>query len=371
MTNLIYGKLNRRRLLQKTATTAVGVAASSLAVRFAAAADNTVTVTDGGGAWGAAQKAAYFEPFEKETGIKVVLVPYALPGKIKASIEAGAPIADVADLSGSQLPSFGRAGLLEEIDTKYFNADDLNNLHPVKADRFGVPSLFGAIVVAFDNGAFKESKPATWSDFWNTEKFPGPRSLADGGTLTVAHTFEIALLADGVAPEKLYPIDWDRAFKSLDQIRPNISKFWTGFAEPVQLIVDQSAALASAYNGRVTSAQADGASIDFSWDQAVLGWDHWVVPKGAKNLDNALKFIAFATRADRQAEFAKLIDYGPTNARAYDLLSPERSAKLPTSPAVKDKLVITNFEWWASEASPGVSNEVQATRLWEQWLKKA
>ncbi|WP_413711793.1 ABC transporter substrate-binding protein [Rhizobium sp. Rhizsp82] len=371
MSEVFKTAIDRRTLLKGAASASLGFAASGILGGRAVSAENTVIVTDGGGAWGAAQKAAYFDPFEKETGIKVSLVPYALPGKVKASIEAGAPVADVADLSGSQLPSFARAGLLEEIDTKFFAASDLESLLPIKADRFGIPSLFGAIVVAFEKDAYQGSKPTGWADFWNAEKFPGPRSLADGGTLTVAHTFEIALLADGVSPDKLYPIDWERAFKSLDRIRPNISKFWTGFAEPVQLLVDQSATLASAYNGRVTSAQSDGAAIDFTWDQAVLGWDHWVVPKGATNVENAFKFIAYATRADRQAEFAKLIDYGPTNARAYDLLTPERAAKLPTSPAVKDKLVITDFEWWASEASSGVTNEAKATQLWEQWLKKA
>lgn len=362
--------LNRRQLLQGTAVAALGVTAGSAVTRMAKADSGTVTITDGGGSWGAAQRAAYFEPFEKETGIKVVLVPYALAGKVKASVEAGAPVADVADLSGSQLPIFGKAELLEEIDTKFFKPEDIAGFNPVKIDRFGVPSLFGAIVVAFDKTAFPSGGPATWAEFWDTNKFPGARSLADGGTLSVAHTFEIALLADGVAPDKVYPIDWDRAFKSLDRIRPQIAKFWTGFAESVQLIVDQSVSVASAYNGRVTAAQADGASIAFSWDQAVLGWDHWVVPKGTKNVENAFKFIAFASRADRQAEFAKLIDYGPTNSHAYDLLTPERAAILPTSPGVRDKLVVSNFEWWASEASDGVTNDQQATRLWEQWLKQ-
>ncbi|MGO6819214.1 ABC transporter substrate-binding protein [Rhizobium brockwellii] len=370
MKNPIQTSHSRRQILKGTAMAAVSLAASNVWTRNASADSGSVIVTDGGGTWGAAQKAAYFDPFEKETGIKVVLVPYALAGKIKASVEANAPVADVADLDSSVLPTFSNDGLLEEIDTQYFKAEDLSAFKIAKIEKFGVPSLFGAVVVAFDKSAFPSGGPKTWTEFWDTDKFPGSRSLADGGTLRIAHTFEIALLADGVSPDKLYPIDFDRAFKSLDKIRPQIAKFWTGFAEPVQLIIDQSVSAASAYNGRVTSAQAGGAPLDFSWNQAVCAPDHWVVPKGAKNRDNAMKFIAFASRADRQAEFGKLIDYGPTNSFAYDMLTADRLSRLPTSPGVREKLVFSDFNWWASEASPGVTNEQQATRLWEQWLKK-
>jgi putative spermidine/putrescine transport system substrate-binding protein len=358
----------RRQVMKGAAAAALGVAAPF--VRPARADAGNVVITDGGGTWGAAQKAAYFDPFEKEMGIKVTLVPYALPGKIRSSVTAGVPVADAVDLSGSQLPSFVRDGLLEAIDTKYFAPDDLASLSPVKADPHAIPSLFGAIVLAYGRDTFKQ-QPTRWSDLWDFDVFPGPRSLADGGAVPDANTFEIALLADGVTPEKLYPLDWDRALKSLDRLRPKIAKFWTGFAEPVQLLVDQSAVITSAYNGRVTSAQADGAPVEFSWNQGILGWDHWVVPKGAPNADNAFKFIAFATRADRQAAFAKLIDYGPTNSRAYSMLNAERSKRLPTAPGIRDMLVIKNYDWWAQEASAGVSNELHATRIWEQWLKRS
>ncbi len=45
--------------------------------------------------------------------------------------------------------------------------------------------------------------------------FDGPR-----------YTLEAALLADGVAPDKLYPPDVDRAFKSLDKIKDQVARVW-------------------------------------------------------------------------------------------------------------------------------------------------
>jgi putative spermidine/putrescine transport system substrate-binding protein len=46
---------------------------------------------------------------------------------------------------------------------------------------------------------------------------------------------EIALLADGVAPDKLYPLDLDRAFKKLDTIKKNT--IWWATNAPVPAVV--------------------------------------------------------------------------------------------------------------------------------------
>ena len=39
-------------------------------------------------------------------------------------------------------------------------------------------------------------------------------------------------MADGVAPDKLYPLDVDRAFKKLEEIKPNITVWWTSGRNP-------------------------------------------------------------------------------------------------------------------------------------------
>src|SRR5215470_2323160 len=43
--------------------------------------------------------------------------------------------------------------------------------------------------------------------------------------------FEEALLADGVAMDKLYAMDVDRALKSPDKIRPSLTTWWKEGAE--------------------------------------------------------------------------------------------------------------------------------------------
>ena len=63
-----------------------------------------------------------------------------------------------------------------------------------------------------------DAVPASWADFWDVKRFSGPRGLRNNprGTL------EIALLADGISAEKLYPLNLDRAFAKLDELRPHL-----------------------------------------------------------------------------------------------------------------------------------------------------
>jgi len=99
-----------------------------------------------------------------------------------------------------------------------------------------------------------------------------------------------------------------------------------------------------------------------------LQWDALVVPRGAKNAENAMKFIAFASRPEQQARFAELITYGPTNSRAQPLLKPERAKLLSTAPDLVGKQIVQDYGWWGGQAGNGKSNEQIASAMWERWV---
>ncbi|WP_312841749.1 extracellular solute-binding protein [Sinorhizobium psoraleae] len=162
-------------------------------------------------------------------------------------------------------------------------------------------------------------RPTTWADFWNADKFPGVRSLVSGAYGSEG-PWEEALLADGVAADALYPMDIDRVFASLDKIKPHIRKWWSSGSEIYQIMHDKNADIMQSYDGRAQSLIDQGAPIEISRNQAKLTWDYFTIPKGSSNVSSAQKFIEFATRADRQAAFVKLIPYGPTNRNAFKLM---------------------------------------------------
>lgn len=365
-----------RRLLLRTATLAGGlVAVRSLFPSPSLAKDlkgsGTVAVYDGGGSWGEAKRIAYFEPFEKETGIKVVAVPRTDTGAVRASIMAGAPRYDVTILSGSTTETFGREGMLLPIDYNWYETAEIESFDPVKPGKFSVPHIIYSLIVAYDGTKFPSNGPASWADVWDTKKFPGPRSLPTGTWGGDGGTFECALMADGVEPANLYPIDWDRAFKSLEKLKPNILKWWMSGAEGPQLIVDKQIAAGSAWNGRISAANEQGAKIGFTWNQGILQYDNWVLPKGGKNTLNGQKFIAFASRPENQAKFAELILYAPPNAKAYDLIKPDRAKQLPTSPEARKLQFVQNYEFWNAASKSGIPNNKYAVVEWEKWIAGA
>lgn len=330
-----------------------------------------LVVYDGGGSWGEAKRLAYFEPFERETGIKVIAQPRTETGAVRASVMAGAPRYDLTILSGGSAPTFERDGLLQPLDYGYFEKKDLDAFTPVPTGRFLCPHIVYSLLIAYDGAKFSGTAPASWADVWDVRKFSGGRSLPTGTWAGDGATFEAALMADGVEPSQLYPLDWDRAFKSLTRIKPNVVKWWTSGAEGPQLIIDRQITVGSAWNGRISAANEQGAKIGFTWKQGVLQYDSWVLLKGAKNADNAMKFLAFASRAENQAKFAQHILYAPPNSRAFEFIPADRAKLLPTSPEARKEQFVQNYDFWNAISPSGKPNNQVAVAEWERWLAGA
>lgn len=67
-------------------------------------------------------------------------------------------------------------------------------------------------------------EPKSWAEFWDIKALPGARTMAD--MASGAPNLELALISDGVPMDKVYPIDIDRAFRSMSRIKPAVTKFW-------------------------------------------------------------------------------------------------------------------------------------------------
>ncbi|WP_221964998.1 ABC transporter substrate-binding protein [Rhizobium laguerreae] len=364
--------LSRRSILkQSLSLAAISVAGVKLLSAPAIAKTLTGTgeliVYDGGGTWGAAQKTAFFDPFEEETGIRLIRNPRSEMAAIRASVQAGIPRYDITVIAGGDVPSFVADDLLLPIDYSFFEKEDLAGFDTVSTQKFACPHIIYALIGAYSTEEFPNGGPDNWSDFWDTKKFPGLRTLGTGVQQAGVGTFEAALLADGVDPSKLYPLDWDRAFKSLDRIKPDVLKWWESGAETGQLLVDKQVVGGSAWNGRISSAIDEGVKLSFMWNQGLLQTDYWVALKGSKNQENAMKFLAFAGRADRQAEFVKHILYSPPNSRAFSTIAPDLVTKLPTQPSLKGKLIPQDYDFWG-QSTDGVPNVRYAVSQWEAWI---
>lgn len=323
-----------------------------------------VVVTSGGGTWEEAQKKAFFEPFTRDTGIKVVLVPED-HAKLLASVKMGQPEADVTSIPGGLLAGFVNKNSVEEIDYSLFSPDSIEAIPDNLKNKYGVGALLYSVGIAYDTTHYADADkaPKNWVDFYNVDAFPGMRTLPKCEKMIDGGLLEGALMGDGVQPKDVYPIDMDRAFGKVEAIKAHVSRWWTAGADAPQSLIDGEVDIADAYNGRIFGARKQGAPLAFSWDQSLLQYDYWVVMKGSPNRENAAKLLAYISRAEPQAIFAEAIGYGPVNRKAYDLVSAELRQTLPGAPGVAEKQLFQNYDWWNAVGTDGKTN-------WETALKR-
>jgi len=135
-----------------------------------------------------------------------------------------------------------------------------------------------------------------------------------------------------VPVDKVFPLDVDRAFRKLDQIKPHIKVWWTQGNQSQQLLRDGEVDAMVIWNARASELQQQGVPVELVWNGATITTTMWGVAKGAPNRKLAWEFIQFAVQAKPQADFANKLFYGPTNPEAFKYISPDVSRQLPTYP---------------------------------------
>ncbi|MDK1374027.1 MULTISPECIES: polyamine ABC transporter substrate-binding protein [unclassified Sinorhizobium] len=306
-----------------------------------------------GGTTQDAQKAAWADKFAEKSGTNVLQDGPTDYGKLKAMVEANAVTWDVVDVEGDYAAQAGKNGLLEKLD---FSVIDKSKLDPRFVTDYSVGSFYYSFVIGC-NKDIVDACPKTWSDLFDTEKFPGKRTFYKWSAPGV---IEAALLADGVPADKLYPLDLDRAFKKLDTIKGDII-WWSGGAQSQQLLASAEAPFGSLWNGRMTALAQSGINVETSWEQNITAADSLVVPKGAKNKDAAMQFIALATSAEAQAELANLTGYAPINLDSPKMMDEELAKTLPDAQTASQ--VNADMNYWAE-------NRDAIGERWYAWQAK-
>ena len=333
------------------------IASTTLAVTFAVAgaatAADQMVFTSWGGTTQDAQKASWAEPFTAKTGITVVQDGPTDYGKIKAMVEAKGVTWDVVDVEGDYAVQAAKNGMLEKLD---FSVIDKSKLDPRFVTDYSVGSFYYSFVIGCNSDVAKAC-PESWADLFDTAKFPGKRAFYKWSAPGV---IEAALLADGVAADKLYPLDLDRAFKKLDSIKADIV-WWDGGAASQQLLASGEAPFGSFWNGRLTALAATGVNVKTSWTNNITAADALVVPKGSKNVADAMKFIAAATSAEGQAKLAAATGYAPTNVDSSKLMDPAVAKTLPDQQTATQ--VNADMNYWAEHRD-------EIGKRWYAWQAK-
>jgi putative spermidine/putrescine transport system substrate-binding protein len=329
----------------------------------------TVVVSSYGGKYTDALREAVLKPFEQATGIKVVEVTGMTLPKIRAMVMAKNVEVDVLELVSTEMNTLTRQDSLEKIDYKALDQATIEQLYKGSVQPYGVGFLYYSQGIAYNTKSYsKENHPRNWAEFWDTKKYPGRRFFPIGD-YAWSSPIEAALIADGVPPDQLYPLDLERAYKSLSRLKPAVTKWTNSASANPQGLVDGEADLGFANSSRIEELKQQGAPVDFEWNQAFLSQDFLCIPNGAKNLKNALVYISFALSAASEARIAKLMPYGPGNKAAIELLPKDVLDTLSSGPENLARQVPLNADWWMQVDASGKTNVERNAAMWNSWSK--
>ena len=290
----------------------------------------------------------YIKPFRTKTGINCVRENPNPLGKLRAMVESGKITACLFELGSDGVAQSRVLKLIEPLD---WDAIAPQPMFPEARTEFGLGYQYFSTVMAWRKGV---KEPKSWADFFNTKDFPGKRVLPDYPQYCLA----FALLADGVAPDKLFPLDVDRALKKLGEIKRDIAVLWKAGAQPPQLLNDNEVQYAISWSGRV----AGQPKIAFTFNQGMFDLSYICVPKGAAKEEKAaaMKLLHEMTVVQNQAKAADVVSYTGCSPDLEALLPKDKIGEFPTTKANKSVQWQQNADWWRD-------NGEMVDKKWEQF----
>ncbi|WP_158815585.1 ABC transporter substrate-binding protein [Methylocapsa sp. S129] len=343
------GEISRRRFTQLAAMMLAG-APLALRAGGARAADQQLVLVNWGGDALKAYDQAYGQSFLKATGITVKEDGTGpTEGAITAQFKSGKPTWDLVDADPFSAISLGKQGMIEPID---YAIVDKSKMRPGFNWDYAASTYFFSYVIAYDAKKFGANPPTGMADFFDVKKYPGKRSMYKWG----AGMWEAALLADGVAPEKLYPLDLKRAHDKIAAFKENVVSYWGGGAESQQVMLSGDASMAIIWSTRASLLDKDsGGQVKFIWDQGLISPGALAVIKnnpGGK--EAAMKFIASTSDPQKQLIIFDALGQGPANPATDALIPAEKKKYNPVDPANMKRQVALDMPWYADNYGPAL-----------------
>lgn len=320
---------NVRKGLLVTASFLVVAAVSFTTYRhFASPASNELYVYN----WGEYIDESVIQDFEAETGIHVVYDLFETNEEMYPVIEAGGVAYDVVCPSDYMIQKMVENDLLAEID--FDNIPNIDQIDPEYMERskafdpenkYSVPYTWGTVGILYNDKRLEElgvEPPDSWMDLWDP-RLSGEILMQD----SVRDAFMCTLKPLGYSLNSTDPGELEEAKELLIQQKPLVQAYVIDQVRDKML--GEEAAVGVIYSGEMLYLQELAEGKDFHLEYVIpqegtnLWIDSWVIPKNARNKENAEKWIDFLCRPDIAKRNFEYITYATPNRGAFELLDPE------------------------------------------------
>ena len=270
--------------------------------------------------------------FEKETGIKVNHTTFSsnedMLAKVKSEEEGAFDIIQPSDYMIEQMAS---QGMLEELDksalTNLSNIGDayLNPSYD-PGNKYSIPYLGGVEAIAV-NKEIITTPITSYGDLFNPE-FANQEVLLDDFRAVIGMTARSLGYSMSTSDRN----ELSEIKSKLLTIKPNVKLYDSD--SPKSALISGECSLASVWSAEVALAMEENESIDVVYPEegAYLFMDNWAIPKGAKNVDGAMKFINFMLDAENMSEVLAEFPYLCPNSKAVSLMGEEYASNLAKNP---------------------------------------
>lgn len=255
--------------------------------------------------------------FEKETAIKVTYDNFSSNEELYAKLKAGATGYDLIVPSDYMVDIMRRDGMLlplnkdqlpnfKNLDTQFLNHTfDPQNNHCI-------PYHWGSVALGVNAKRIKDIIPS-WDMIWN-EAYKGKISTLDDPRVG----FIPALKKIGASLNTTNAEEIRRAGELLLKQKALIHSYTSDMY--IDLLASEEVWIAAGYTGDILQAKKDNPDIKLVLpiEGSEMAIDHFCIPKGAKNLEEAHRFLDYIMRADVAASIANDIRYATCNKAAKD-----------------------------------------------------
>lgn len=321
--------------------------------------------------WGEYIDESVIEQFEEETGISVIYDLFETNEEMYPIIEAGAINYDVVCPSDYMIQKMRENDLLAEIN--FDNVPNIEQIDPAYMEmakafdpenKYSVPYCWGTVGILYNPERLKElgvEPPTTWADLWD-ERLSGEILMQD----SVRDAFMVALKKDGFSMNSTSEEELQQAKQALIDQKPLVQAYVIDQVR--DKMIGGEAAVGVIYSGEMLYIQEEVANqgSDFTLEYVLpeegtnLWLDCWVIPKNAKNKENAEKWLDFLCRPEIAKANFEYITYPTPNKGAFELLDEElqnNKAVFPDIDSLKNSEV---FEYMGDEVD-AIYNE-----LWKE-----
>lgn len=289
--------------------------------------------------------------FTKETGIKVKYSTYDSNEAMYAKIKTiGSSSYDVIVPSTYYVNKMSKENLLVKLDKSklpnYKNLDKKLLSRPFDPNNdYSIPYVWGSTGISYNANLVSE-KIDSWENLWNPE-YKNSILLNDD----MREVFGIALKVLGYSSNSTNPKEIEESYNKLKELLPNVKMFYSESQKQVYL--NEEVKLGMNFNGEGFMANEENEAIKYIYPKegALLWIDSLVIPKGAKNIDNALAFINYLLKPEVSKVISEEIGYASPNAKTLELLDEKTRNNRMIYPNEED-LVNSELQLDVGEALP-------------------